>query len=129
MPAFDSHQAGDLALGLRAPNVRRRSRKDQFVRMPLDRAIDGVDHVERAPRCAAMRDVPGLDVERKELGSHAALLHPRDVGAVRIRRHAAQIVIVVGHRRGDIVVRVDDDRPPLNLKRSLPERFIARRTH
>ena len=95
--------------------------------MPLDRAIDRIDHVERAPGSAAVGDVPGLDVKREKLGAHTALLHARDAGAIRRGRRAAQIVIVVGHRRSHVVVGVDDDRAPLNRQCSLPQRFIARR--
>jgi len=55
-----------LALG--APDVGRSGGKHQFVRMALNRAIDRVDHVQGPPGRAAVRDVPGFDVERKEFG-------------------------------------------------------------
>src|ERR1043166_7897115 len=93
--------------------------------MSLNRAINRVDHVQRATRCAAVFDVPGFDVERKELRGQSALLHPLDAGAVGSRRRAAQIVIVVSHRPRDVVMRVDHDRAPLNLEGALPEPFIA----
>ena len=121
---FDSHQAGNLVLCFRAPNVGRGGREHQVVRMPFNRAIDRIDHVERAPRRAAMRDVPGLDVEREKLSAEAALLHAFDTRAIRRRRRPAKIVIVIGHGRGHVVVRVDYDRAPLNRERSLPQRFI-----
>jgi hypothetical protein len=98
----------------------------QIVRMALDGAIDGIDHVERATRRAAVLDVPGFDVKRKELGGQSALLHALDVGAIRHGRRATQIEIVVGHRRRHVVVRVDDDRATVNLQRPLPESFVAR---
>ena len=73
-----------------------------------------------------MFDVPGFDVEREELGGQAAFLHTFDVGFVGRRRLAAQIEVVVRHRRGYVVVRVDDDGASLDLQRALPEPFIAR---
>jgi hypothetical protein len=94
----------------------------------LDRAIDRIDHVERTPGGAAVLHVPGLYVEREELGSLPSLLHPRDAGAIRSRRRAAEIVIVVGHRRGDVIMGVDDYGASMNRQGPLPKRFITRRT-
>src|SRR5207248_7166076 len=72
------------------------------------------DLIERAPRCAAVLDVPRLYIKRKEFSVEAALLHPLEAGAIRRRRTAAQIVIVIRHRRGDVVVRVDRKSTRLN---------------
>ncbi len=41
-------------------------------------------------------------------------------------RCPAEIVIIVRHRRSDVVVSVDDDRLAVNLKRALPESLVAR---
>src|SRR3989442_904954 len=79
-----------------------------------------IDHVERAPRGAAVSDIPGLYVKRKELRSLATLLHARNAGAIRRWRRAAQIVIIIRHRRGDVIVCIDDDCAPVNRERSLP---------
>ena len=94
--------------------------------MALDGAINGIDHVERASRGAAVFDVPRFDVERKEFRGQPALLHAFDVGAIGSRRSSAQIEIVVGHRGCDVVVSVDDDRATMDLQRSLPESFVSR---
>ena len=93
--------------------------------MALNRAIDRVDHVQRAPRRAAVRDVPGLYVKRKELGAQPALLHASDAGAIRSWWSPTKIEIIIRHRRGDVVVSVDHDRASMNDQRSLPKRFIA----
>ena len=95
--------------------------------MAFDGAINRIDHVERATRRAAVRDVPRPDVKRKEFGGQPALLHAFDVGAIGKRRRAAEIVIVVGHRRRHIVVRVDDDCLAVNFERLLPELLVTRR--
>src|SRR5437763_17087512 len=93
--------------------------------MTFDCTIDGVDHVERAKGGAAVFDVPRLDVEREELCGKTALLHACDTGAIRSWGSAAQIVIVVGHRSGYIVVRIDDDGVTVDCERALPEPFVA----
>src|SRR5215813_13899735 len=96
--------------------------------MSFDGTIDGIDHIERPPRRASMPDVPGLDVKRKEFSRQAALLHARDVCAIWLGWVAAQVEIVIRHRRRDVVVRVDDNRAAMNRERSLPQRLIARGT-
>src|ERR1044072_251031 len=126
--AFDSHETCDLPLGLGAANAAGGGGEHQFVGMPLNRSINRVNHVQRSSRRAAMLHVPGLNVERKELGSLSAFLHALDVGAIRSWRRAAEIEIIVGHRRGDVVVRVHDDGAPMNCQRALPKCFIARRS-
>src|SRR5205085_2158865 len=93
--------------------------------MPLDCSIDRADHVESAPRGAAVFDVPGFDVEREELCAETALLHARDARAIWRWRSAAQIVIVVGHRSGYVVMCVDDDGAAVDCERTLPEAFVA----
>src|ERR1041385_7666783 len=93
--------------------------------MTLDGAINGVDHVESAPCRAAVFDVPGPDVEREEFRGQAACLHALDVGAVGRWRRAAQVEVVVGHRRSDVVVRVDDDGATLDLQGALPETLVT----
>ena len=125
MSAFDTHQTGNLVLRLRAPDLRRRGGEHQVVRMPLNRAIDRIDHVERAPRRAAVLHVPGLYIKRKEFCVEAALLHPLDAGAIRDGRIPTEIVIVVCHRRRHVIMGVNDNCATMNLKRSLPERFIT----
>src|SRR5258705_3433881 len=95
--------------------------------MTLDRAISRVDHVERATGGAAVCDIPGSYVKRKEFSSESTLLHALNAGAVRHRRWAGEIVVVVRHWRRHVVVRVNDDGSAMNLKRPLPELFIARR--
>src|SRR5215510_626068 len=96
--------------------------------MALDGAIDGVNHVERAPRRAAVRHVPGSDVKRKELGCQAAFLHSLDVRPIGNGRRTSQVEIIIRHRRGDVVMSVNDDRAAMNRECSLPERFITSRT-
>src|SRR5258708_819677 len=93
--------------------------------MTLNRAINRIDHVKRAPGRASVHHVPGFDIERKEFGGLAALLHARDTGAIRSRRGSREIVIVIRRRRRDVVVRVDDDGAAMNGQRSLPKNFIA----
>src|SRR5258705_11366371 len=95
--------------------------------MTLDRAINRIDHVERAAGGAAVGDVPWSFVMRKELRRQATLLHALDAGSIRHRRWTAEIVVVVCHRRRHVVVRVDDDSFAMNLERSLPELFVALR--
>src|SRR6185503_2239099 len=95
--------------------------------MTLDRPINRVDHVERATSGAAVCDIPGSYVKRKEFSSESTLLHALNAGAVRDRGRAAEIVVVVCHWRRHVVVRVDDDGFAMNLKRALPELFIALR--
>ena len=94
--------------------------------MTLNRAINGVDHVQRAARCSPVRDVPGSDVKRKEFGGQSTLLHRRDAGAIGHWRRATEIVVIVGHRRRHIIVRIDDDCFAMNLKSLFPELLIAR---
>ena len=67
-----------------------------------------------------MFDVPGLDVERKEQPGDATFLKTIDIRAIRIRRIPAEIEIIIRHRRGDVVVRVNDKRAPMNCQRPLP---------
>src|SRR6267143_4044600 len=93
--------------------------------MTLDSAIDTVNHIERSSRGAAMPDIPGPDIERKEFGCHATVLHALQAGAIRDRRRAAEIVIIIGHRCRYVVVRVDDDCAPVNSERFLPELFVS----
>src|SRR6476620_8904740 len=93
--------------------------------MSFDRAINRIDHVERATRGTAVRDVPRSHVKRKEFSRQPALLHALDAGAIRDRRSAAEIVIVVRHRRCYVVVRVDDDFAAMNSLSSPPKGFIA----
>src|SRR5678815_1642693 len=95
--------------------------------MTLDRTINRIDHVERAPRSAAVSDVPGSHVKRKEFSRQSPLLHAFDTGLIWHGRWTAQIIVIIGHRRRHVVVRVDDDGFAMNLERSLPELFIARR--
>jgi hypothetical protein len=71
-------------------------------------------------------DVPGLDVEREEFRRQPTLLHTFDVRAIRRRGSSTQIEIVVGHRGGHVVMRVDNDRAPVDLQRPLPESFVPR---
>ena len=125
--AFNSHQTSNLVLGFCAPNVSGRSCKHQIIRMAFDCAIDRIDHVERSPRGATMRNVPGLDVKREEFGGHATLFHALNIGAIRCRRCAAEIEVVIRHWRRDVVVSVDNNRPPMNGQCSLPEGRIASR--
>src|ERR1041384_6499502 len=94
--------------------------------MPFHCAINRINHVERAPRRAAMFDIPGTDIKRKKFGGQAALLHPLEAGAIGKRRRANEIVIVVRHRRGYVVMRIDDDRAAMNCERLLPEFFVTR---
>ena len=77
-------------------------------------------------RAATVLDVPGLDVERKELRRHPALLHSLDVGAIRHWWQTTEIEIVVGHWRRHVVVRVDDDGAAMDLQRALPQSFVPR---
>src|SRR5262245_49680096 len=94
--------------------------------MAFDGAINRVDHVERATGGAAVIDVPRFDVERKEFGGQAAFFHAFDVGAVGCWWSSAQIEVVVSHRRGYVIMRVDDDGASLDLLGALPETLIAR---
>src|ERR1043166_1495610 len=93
--------------------------------MAFDSSINRVDHVQRAACGAAVVDVPGPDVKGRELRGQSALFHPLDARAVWSWGSAAQIVIVVGHRRRNVVVRVDDDCAAMNLERALPERLVT----
>ena len=112
--AFNTHQTRNLVLGFCAPNVSGRSCKHQIIRMALDCAIDRIDHVERPPRGAAMRNVPGLDVKREEFGGHSAFLHALDVRAIWRRRCSAEIEVVIRHGRRDVVMRINDNRASMN---------------
>ena len=82
MTAFDAHQC-DLAEPFRAANVGNGRGEHQIARVTFDCSINRVDHVQRAPRRAAVLDVPGTDVERKEFGGDPALFHALDVGSIR----------------------------------------------
>src|ERR1044071_7025453 len=97
--------------------------------MAFDGTVNGIDHVESASRGAAVFDVPWFDVKRKEFRRQPTFLHALDAGAIRSGRSSTQIVIVVGHRRRDVVMRVDDDRAPVDLQRPPPEPFVSRLTH
>src|SRR6185436_8029812 len=95
--------------------------------MTFDRTIDRIDHVERAPGRTTVRHVPGSDVKRKEFGGQSPLLHAFNAGAIWERRLAAEIVVVIRHRRRNVVMRIDDDCLALNVECSFPKLFIARR--
>ena len=71
-------------------------------------------------RRAAMLDIPGLDVQRKEFGVEATFFHPFDTRAIRSGRSSAEVIVIVGHWRGDVIVRVNDNRTPLNSQGPLP---------
>ena len=89
--------------------------------MSLDRAIDVIDHVERAPRRTAFGRVLAIDVNGKELCRQSALLHAREIGVILPDRRHAEIVIVVSHHRQNVVVRIDDDRAAMNRERAPPQ--------
>ena len=74
-----------------------------------------------------MLHVPRFDVERKENRAETAFLHAIDARAIGIRRIAAEIVIIIRHRRRDVVVRINHNRAAMNGQRTLPQRFVTRR--
>src|SRR6266542_5021177 len=94
--------------------------------MTLNGPINRIDHIQRAARGPAVRYIPGPHVERKEFGTESTLLHAFDAGAIRDGRWPTEIVVVIRHRRGHIVVCIDDDCLAVYLEGSLPEFFIAR---
>src|SRR5260370_9658470 len=87
--------------------------------------IQKIINTQGAAGSPAVVDIPGLDVKRKELSSHPALLHAFDACAIRSRRGATEIVVVVSHWRGHVVVRINDDSVALDLECSPPEFFVT----
>src|ERR1041385_1966749 len=75
---------------------------------------------------AAVRDIPWLNVKGKEFSGEPALLHARDTSAGGFGRIPAEVVIVIGHRRRNVIVSVDDNRAPMDGEGSLPQRLVAR---
>src|SRR5438874_13216994 len=94
--------------------------------MSLLRAIDCVNHVHRSPHSAAFRHVKRFDIEREEFRSHPALTHSLKASAIGRWRRARKVVIIVGHGRGDIVVRVNHYGLAMNLLSFAPEMLVAR---
>src|SRR5215203_3876313 len=94
--------------------------------MTFDGSINGIDHVQCAPRGAAVLDVPGFYVEGEKLGGHSSLFHPGNGRSVRSRRSSTEVEIVVRHRRCDVVVGVYDDGAAMDLKGTLPESLVSR---
>jgi hypothetical protein len=83
--------------------------------MAFHRTINRIDHIQGASCRAAVLDVPGFDVEREEFRRQTAFLHTFDARAIWSRGSSTEIEIVVGHRGGHVVMRVNDDRAPVDL--------------
>src|ERR1043165_3193066 len=124
MAAFNPHECGDLSLFLCTTNIGYGSGQHQIVWVTLNRAVNGIDHVERSSRCTGP-NVIWFDVDGKELCCQTTFLHAIEAGAIWNRRRATQIVVVVGHWCGDVVMTINDNGLAMDGKRAFPELLIA----
>jgi hypothetical protein len=118
--ALDADEDRDPALLLRRADAVDRVREDEILRMGLDEPMDQVDELEGLHRRAARLREPRADVRGEEGRRHAAFAPARDVDVTRFSADA-EVHPLLLERLRHVLVRVDDDRAPVQAHRALVE--------
>ena len=131
--ALDAHQHAHFARAFRTADLSGRRAHRELLGMPLGLSIGRVDHIHRPRHRAACLPRLAADVDRKELAGDAARLESRQVGVegrsirdvIQTGARCRQVVIVIGHRRRNVVVAVDDDRLAMYFQGLCPQLWIG----